>query len=404
MQAPRPWCTPSPWTPRLALLLAAGALLGACGKDPGAATDPEAPAEADALPTTPSTTRGGLAVRDPHHAAHPGWRDLGIIPLGQVETHVIELENREGRPLTIQNLRAGCACAVPSIAYTTEQGERVTGDVRSSERVLTLPAGAVAELTIQVDSRRAPVKNSQKLVSVRLVSDSASDPYLTIELQFTVESHFTVAPERLDLGEVAEHGTAEGATRILALDELTLSEPPPAPAGFEVWLEESFYLGQTGWDLHARVVPPIPLGYGEHRLTLATRHPDGSAGPPLEVPLTATGVPDTEIEPARLLLRPMEPAGDAAGVFQAEVVVHSNLAGQRFTLSRSALDGPAAAALEVELLPKDPDLAGRSSSWTVRLTSTAELPPGPLEGTLTLATDDPALPELRVPYLRLTGG
>jgi hypothetical protein len=86
------------------------------------------------------------------------------------------------------------------------------------------------------------------------------------------------------------------------------------------------------------------------------------------------------------------------------VVVHSNLAGQRFTLSRAALDGPAAPALEVDLVPKDPDGAGRSSSWTVRLTSTAELPPGPLEGTLTLATDDPALPELRVPYLRLSGG
>jgi hypothetical protein len=376
------------------------ALSAACGAgDPPAGEPGTAPAEAGAV----ATGTGGLVVKDPHHPAHPGWRDLGVIPLGQVVTHVVELENREGRALTIQNVRAGCACAVPSIAYRTAEGKLVTGDVRSTERVLTLPPGAVAELSVQVDSRRAPLKNSQKVVSVRLVSDSESDPYLTIELQFTVESHFTVAPERLDLGEVAEHGSGEGSTRILALGELVLGEPPAAPAGFEVWIEESLYLGRTGWDLHARVVPPLPLGYGEHRLTLATRHPDGSPGPPLEVLLSATGVPDTEIEPPRLLLRPAEPAGDAAGVFQAEVVVRSNLAGQRFTLSAAGLDGPAAAVLDVELVPRAPDSAGRSSSWTVRLTSTGELPAGPLEGLLTLVSDDPALPELCVPYLRLGG-
>jgi hypothetical protein len=90
-----------------------------------------------------------------------------------------------------------------------------------------------------------------------------------------------------------------------------------------------------------------------------------------------------------------------AGAFIAEVEVHTNLAGQRFALTLAALDGPAAPALAVELVPKTPDGSGQSPAWTVRLTSTAVLPPGQLAGTLTLKSDDPVLPELRLPYLRL---
>lgn len=405
------------------LLIALGAL--ACGEgSPPPATDPQGgPAEAEGAsaraaepapvpdqddPATGPVHQGqGLAIVEPHHEAHPGWRDLGAIALGEFATHTVELENREGRPLTVQSIRAGCACTVPSIGYRGPDGELVRGDVRATGNVLTIPTGAPVELTLTIDSRRAPVKNKPKRVNVRIITDSPTKPYLTVEAQFVVETPFQVAPETVDFGEVAVHGIGQASVRILRLRDRSPTGVVNVPAGFEVTLEESYYLGNTSWDLKARVLPPVDLGFAEHLIALTTVYDDGLPGPDFELPLRITGVPDLELTPTRLVLRelpaaPTSPGGPApASAIGAEVVLASNLGGHRINVSNPRLEGPLADLLEVELVPASPDDALRSPSWTVRLTATGALPDGQQVGTLTLDTDDPEHPRLEIPYLRL---
>jgi hypothetical protein len=280
----------------------------------------------------------------------------------------------------------------------------VQGDTRSSGDVLTLPTGAVAELTLRIDSRRAPVMNKPKRVNVRLVTDTDTDPYLTVEAQFTVETPFRLAPEVLDFGQVAEHAAAVAAVRLIPLKQVEAVAILEQPAGVQVVLEPTVHRGETAWELHGTVLPPIAPGLTESTVTVATRNADGSEAAPYEVPVRVTGVPDTQVLPPRLVLRPPAP-GEAPA---AEVEVRSNLQGQRLRLFDPRVDGPGAELLAVELFPTNPHTSGRSPSWTLRVTATGELPSAeagtPLAGTLTVATDDPSLPELEVPWLHLGGG
>ena len=377
------------------------ALATACGPAADSGTGVVPASAGDSHPGT-RDERTGLVLVEPHHPAHPGWVDFGTIQLGEVASRTVELVNREGRPLTIQNLQAGCACTIPSLAYRDAGGELVVGNPRSRGRVLTVPADATVELTISVDSRQAPVRNKPKRVNVRLVTDSDTDPYLTVEAQFFVEAPFRLGPERLDLGEVAQHGLGRGAVRIVPLLDIAPVAVTSAPPGIGLELVEVPFQGEAAWELRALAEPPVELGLVEHRATLSTRRGDGSDGPPLDVPIRITGVPDLQIQPARLWLRVTRGVPEPA-----EVVVRTNLPGHRFRVHSPTVEGDGSQDLTVALVPEAPGDGTLAAAWTVRLSPTPGLlaalqsASGDLQGVLQLELEGAEPAHLSVPYLIL---
>jgi hypothetical protein len=376
--------------PRPALLLV---LLAACGA--GSSSD-----EAPTAPASGPSDAAGLALIEPDHPAHPGWVDLGNIPLGEIREQSIPLRNLENRPVTIRSIRAGCSCTIPSIRYEDAEGALVTGDPSGPGDVITLPALTEAELVLRVDSRRAPVRNKPKLITIRIVTDSEVEPYLTVEARLFVEAAFRTAPDAIDLGRVPINGGGDGATRVFTADASgrQVAGVASVPDGLEAVVTESYQLGVTAWNLEVRAVPPVKAGYAVHQVLLATTGPEGEGeGEPFAVEVRVNGVPDLEVRPTRLLLRPPG-AGELA---RAEVQLFSHLPGQRMRVLDAELEGPFADELLIELRADHPDDDGRSSTWTVVLSAPRDLGPDPIAGTLTLTLDDPQHPELVVPYLTL---
>ena len=176
------------------------------------AGDAPPPSDASAAPM-PELPPGGLAIVDPQHPAHPTWVELGDIPLGEVVRYEVPLRNRERGPLVIQSIRSGCSCTIPSVYYEADDGHVLQGDLQSAGNVLTVPAGAVVKLQLEVDSKRSPTRNKPKLVVVRIVTDSPTAPFTSLDVRMRIDAPLLAEPAAIDLGRVAVHARAEGSTR-----------------------------------------------------------------------------------------------------------------------------------------------------------------------------------------------
>jgi hypothetical protein len=387
----------SPPLGRLSLVLLLAVSACDTSADPAAAPELADTAQPSGANVAPA---GGLALIEPAHPAHPGWVDLGDLPLGVVHEHVIPLKNLEDRPLTVRSIRAGCSCTLPSISYVGDDGQRVVGDPTGPGDVITLPPLAEAELVLRVDTKRAPVQNKPKLIQVRIVTNSELEPYLTVDARLLVVAAFRCAPTAVDLGRVPLNGGGRGATRVFPGDDSgrQITGVASVPEGLEALVSESYQLGLTAWDLEVRVQPPITPGYRTHQVQLSTTGPDGEGeGEPYTVEVRLTGVADVEIRPTRLLLRPLT-LGELP---RGEVQLFSHLTGHRLLIEGATVEGPGAEKLLVELRPDLPDDDGRSATWTIVLQASKALGPDPMMGVLKLTLDDPQHPELTVPYVSL---
>jgi len=373
----------SPRAASLALAL----LLAACGGAPSSGAEPETP-----------ETLGGLAVVDPEDPEHPWSIELGTVPDGEVVERAVRLENRlratdgEPMPLTIRSIL--------SISYAAADGTRVQGDPRAANGVITLPPGALAELVLRVDTRSAPVKNRPKLIVIRIVTDSPSDPYLSLEVRVLVDAPFGAAPPLINLGPVGVNAGGAGAVDVYAVhpdQQREIVRVIEAPPNVQTELERK-PVGVGLWTLRARLLPPIPQGHQEYTIRLSTTGPDGiGEGRPFEVLLVAQGTPDVQILPERLLLA-VPPGG---GAERAEAEILSRIPGQRFAVVGARLEGGASERLRVELVPASPDQDGRSGRWLVRLVASEPLVEPAVAGKLVLRLDDSQFPELQAAYLKL---
>ena len=371
------------------LLACLGALLCACG--PAADTTPDS--------SQPGRT-SGLVLVDPQHPAHPNWVDLGDIPLGETVRYEVPLLNQEPGPLVIQSIQSGCSCTVPSIYYQASDGSIVHGQLTNRGNVLTLPEGAVAKLLLEVDSLRSPTRNKPKLVVLRIVSDSPTAPFLSLDVRLMVVAQFLAAPSAIDLGRVAINGGGQGQTRVLSVgpEGLQITGVSSTSEGLVASIEETTELGRVGWTLRATVAPPIPLGYRELEIVLATSAPEGEEeGRPFSIPVRVNGVPDFELRPSRLLLQPTNPG--EADLAEASLTAH--IPGLRFLIEEVTLAGERAQDLGVSVTPDSPDVTGRSSRWVLRLDALADLGAEGCSGTVTVVTDNAEIGTLQVPYIRL---
>lgn len=385
-------------TRRRLTLLALSALLctpPACDSQAGPATE-----EHSGAAHVHGQDEHGLVFLEPQHEAHPNWVDIGELELGEVSRATVKLANVERRAITIQSVLSGCSCTIPELVCVLPSGERVQGDPTASTEALVVPPGATLELGLRIDSRLSPARNKDKLVVVRMTTDDDSDPYVTIEVRMKIVAAFQTVPPEIDLQRIPRNAGGQGAAEIAAIGDsgrilLDVLETPP---GLALSLIESTRAGaMPSWNLIARVDGPLPLGYQERTLKLRASGPQAAGeGRPFEVKLRWTAVEDVEIVPARLLF--LHDGARGREVAQAELF--ARLPGQRLRILEHALSGVGVEGLTVTIEPAQPDAEGKSNRWRMLLDPGPTPKPGPIDGLLTLRTDDPQFPSFEVPVMR----
>ncbi len=341
---------------------------------------------------------GGFQILDPQHAAHPNWIDIGDLALGEVREAVLRMKNVEARTTRIEQVQAGCSCTAPKLTAVLPDGQRIAGDMSSNECVLSVPAGAIVEVLLRVDSAQAPVKNKDKIVLVRMTTDSERTPYLTLEARMKIHAPLQPIPPDVHLERIGINAGGEGYTDItpvLPSGEQVLGVLE-APDGVVTRIEPRELGGVTLWRLYARIEPPVAMGYHEKWLRVKTSGPGGvGEGRPLDVKLRWTGVSDVEVAPARMLFLRNGAAGQELA--SAELITH--MPGHRLKVLGHSLRGADESLLRVAIEPYAPDASGRATRWRIALEPSAPLS-GALEGVLVLELDDPQWPRVEVPFVR----
>ena len=375
----------------LALLLALFPLwLGSCGETPAV----KAGQGLVLLPYDGPLGRG-VKERDPRLEFH----DFGRVPDGDTVTRVFRMRNDDARPIAIQRVDPGCGCTVPALRAVLPDGSIVQGEpVKSKVPVLlSIPPGAIFELELAIHTRDMVTKNADKLLTVRLATDSPASYFVTLELHILVEKPFAIVPGTLALGLVPESGGKEGKVEIVPAGAFahTLGELRELPPGVtaELSFEERNFMPL--WTLKAALHPPLERGLRTLTLRIATRDETGAEGRDLEVPLTAQVVADLTADPSRIVFKV---EGDAPAEGQLEL--YSLLPGQRLRVIGVELPEEARSWLAAEAVPLEADGSGASERWRIVLRATPPLPPGKaLSGRLRLRLDDPQHPEHELDYV-----
>ena len=351
----------------------------------------------------------GLLILPPETPQHPDlverayFHDFGHVPDGDVVQHVFRIENESDGPIDIQRVNPSCGCTVPALSYVTAEGARVEAESEDAEPLLTVPAGAVLELELRVDSRDVRTKNTDKLLSTQIVTSSEVTPFLQLETHLVVVSPFQQTPPSPDLGLVPENAGAALEVEIAALKEYPyrLTEVLEAPAWVETSLSEEDRFGTTVWTLSVRFLPPLKRGRYAAPIRLGAIDDRGEPYRPYEVSVLGTVVRDLQLEPGRLVLVSREGSGPAV----AEVELFSLVPGHRFAVTDVELEPEHRDALVPGFAAVEPSSSGRAERWTLGIRAeAAALEAGAegqalLQGTLLVRTDDPQTPEVEVPYV-----
>jgi hypothetical protein len=81
--------------------------------------------------------------------------------------------------------------------------------------VITLPPGSTAELAVRVDTEHVQALNVDKLASVRIRSDSAATPFLTLEVHLVVDRVMRAVPSGIELGQTPQSVGRSGRTDVV---------------------------------------------------------------------------------------------------------------------------------------------------------------------------------------------
>ncbi len=337
----------------------------------------------------------GVETLDPRLNFH----DFGRVPDGDTVTRVFRLRNADPRDVSILRVDPGCGCTVAALRAVRADGTLELGVpiVSKAEKLLTVAPGELVELEVRVSTRDLTVKNNDKLITLRVVTDSPNGYFLTFEVHIFDEQPFAVVPGTLACGNVPENGGGEAKVDIVPAGHFNyrLKELLPPPQGVLAELTLEFRNGMPVWTLRANLPPPLTLGPRMEKLRIATEESEGVPGREVEVPLTAIVVADLACEPERLVF-----AAPRTEAQTASVEFYSRLAGQRLRVTGVEVPEAQREVLAARVEPLEPDDSGSSLRWRVTLETKLPLPADPLlSGKLELHLDDPQHPIHALEYV-----
>ena len=333
----------------------------------------------------------------------PWYHDFGEVPFGEIREHTFRLTNVSPDPVTLLDVQGMCSCSsVKRVLARLPDGRVREGSPRAENGMLLVPPGAVAELTLRIDTGKAK-PNQPKLEVMRLRTDSDLDPFITFELAVRPRQLFQATPTTLDLGDIpTSHGasgevvlvTGERGTpaRVLRVEE--------AGERVHALLEEQESLGETVWTLGLTLPEQQPLGVLRDRVLLATtdEYGEGDTGR-FEVQVWGRVVEDLIVRPRQISLG----AAASAESFQTQAELVALVPGERVLLREFEVTGTSKDWIRVEPTPVSPDPRGRTQLWELAIERIPGHPQGRVDATLRLHTDDPDLPQVEaalVGYVR----
>jgi len=330
------------------------------------------------------------------HELRPYFHDFGRIPDGKVASHTFKLKNTDRLPLTIIRMSPSCGCTVPAVRYIDADGNPVIGQPSNEPEILVIPPQAEVELTVSVDTASIRSKNIQKLMQVRITTDSQNDPYLTLECSLMVEQAFRVDGNIVSLGKLPTSvgGFANSEVSQIGSTGAVLTGIGATPPGIEAKLTRSDIIGRGVWNLLVTASPPLELGNYTGEIELTAQTGEGEAHPSWFVEYRGTVVPDILVSPNRIIFEDFR----SDGIASVDAEVRSMIPGARFAITGAEVDGPMKEFIEVEWSPiGDPD-ATSSSSWSVRATARPDIQDRRFSGTITIKTDDSQTPRIDIIY------
>ncbi|MEM7305725.1 MAG: DUF1573 domain-containing protein [Planctomycetota bacterium] len=379
----------------LPLLLAAGCGAGSGDEAGGAEAAESAPGWGLVVIPDDPAHRGVAPEELESRGVRAYFHDFGKTPAGSVVEHVFRLENTNPGPVTIQRMQPSCGCTTPSIRYTSADGEVVQGKSRGD--VLTIPPGVVADLTMQIDTKRVERQNVDKIYTVQMVTDSPTRAFLRLEAHLFVESAFQLNPTLLNVGRIPRNAGGRGQIEILAFGGVgaTIDGVGELPGGVEASVEATDMFGAPFWTVSITLLPPLPPGPLRRTFELETLDRDGMPYHPVPIEVHAFVVDDIEWSPLRFVLRN---AAVADGPVSESLEIYSLLEGDRIKVTGATLIGAGTEALELTFAPVTPDANGKSVKWTLNLATKPPFPDEIVRGKakIELADRDPVEIELIV--------
>ncbi|MHC4379261.1 MAG: DUF1573 domain-containing protein, partial [Planctomycetota bacterium] len=128
----------------------------------------------------------GLIVRpDPEQVVpeggqpRPNFHDFGDVAFGTTFEHTFVLDNRDAGPVRVLRALPSCSCTVPGLVAFDAAGERIEASPEDPEALIRVPEEGRLELTLRITTHTLREANIDKLVTVRLQTDSSATPFLT---------------------------------------------------------------------------------------------------------------------------------------------------------------------------------------------------------------------------------
>ena len=324
------------------------------------------------------------------------FHDFGRVPDGEVASHTFKLRNTDRLPLTIRRMSPSCGCTVPSVRYFDEDGRAVIGQPSNEPEILVIPPLADVELTVRIDTASIRNKNVQKLMQIRITTDSQNDPYLTLECSLMVEQAFRVDGNFVSLGKLPTSigGFANTQVSQIGASSAVLTGVGATPPGIVARLTKSDIIGRGVWDLLVTASPPLELGNYAGEIELLAQTSDGEAHASWFVEYRGTVVPDILVSPNRIIFEDFR----SDGIASVDAEVRSMIPGARFAIKGAEVDGPMSEFIEVEWSPIGEPDGTSSSSWSIKATARPDIQNGRFSGTITIITDNSQTPRIDIIY------
>ncbi len=340
----------------------------------------------------------GIVVDAPGEE-RPYFHDFGEVPRGDILEHTFRLRNAEDGPISLLDTQGTCSCtSVRRIRAVLPDGTTVEGDPRKKDGMLDLPAGAVAEMTVRMDSSKAAA-NHNKLEVLRLRTNSTRTPYLTFEVRFFPRQLFQVTPSVLDLQDVPQ-----GAGKSGKVDIVTGVKGSPARIlgiaqqgeHARAEISETFSLDESLWVVNVTWPANQAMGAFKDTVVLSTTDAKGEgAADTLEIPVWARVVSDVVIYPQQINLGALQ-QGESKTVSAELRALTPGL----YTKVRKAFaEGESSGHIEIASEAVAPDSLGRSKTWKLSIAVSPGLPPGRIDAVLVVSLEDEQFPEVRAPLV-----
>jgi hypothetical protein len=339
-------------------------------------------------------------VVDPDLAPRNYYHDFGDVPDGDVVEHVYRLQNVEEVPVSIVRIIPSCGCSVPTVSYVSETGELVRGtrDPTGKTKVIEIPPGVTADLSLRIDTREIRLKNADKLVSMNIETDARGEYYLTLEAHVRVVKPFFLTPNGIQLSKIPRSGGGRGRFEIaqapgFAHRIVGVAEKPDDVA---IEITRKGLEPREVWSVVGELLPPLEPGRQTRYVTLDTVDEEGNPYRPLRFGITGLVTEDVISDPARIVFACDK---DERTPTSSEVRVFSLLQGHRLRVTGAELPPEHRELLALAYSTEELDDSGKSGEWMLTLATRPPLEGEILRGNARLFFDDPQVESLEVPYV-----